>query len=539
MTVLGILLAQRVRRDPLQLTLWIAGTALLALAGSVGIAESYATVDDRRSILAAALANPVVLMFRGLPSGTSEGAFLAFEMLAWIAMLPAFMSAFLAVRHSRADEESGRAELIAATRASRVLPTVATIVHGVAANVVAGAAVAVTLAASGHDAAGSALLGAAAGATGVVFLGIGLMAAQLMRTSRAANALTVWVLVAAFLVRGLGNAAGTPSDDLTRLDSSGMVWLSPFGWAEQTRPFDSGSWWPVALGVGAGLALATTAAVLQGGRDMGSSFVAVRPGRADARPALISAQALVWRLSAASIAGWMIGGVLIGLLATTLSGVVDRVAGENPAVSDVLEQIARGGSLDEAVITVFFTMLGIVAACCGVQTVIRARQEETRGTAEPVRAMPVGRVRWLADYLTVATCAVALLALAAVGAASAGIAWSDGDTTLYGVVAITGAGQAVAATVFTALTAVAFVALPRAVVALGWVLVVAAAVLGLFGPLLGLPQWTADVSPFAVTPLVDGEEVDLRGLWWLLLVIAIAGGTALTLMRRRELAERG
>ncbi len=72
------LLGQRVRRDWLQVAMWVIGTALLAYLAYVGVAESYGSEQDRSSLLAAAVANPVILLFRGLPSGAGEGAFMAF-----------------------------------------------------------------------------------------------------------------------------------------------------------------------------------------------------------------------------------------------------------------------------------------------------------------------------------------------------------------------------------------------------------------------------------------------------------------------------
>lgn len=539
MSAFTALLRQRLRRDWLQLLLWVLGTALLAYAGYVGVSQSYATVADRQNILAAALANPVILMFRGLPSGTSEGGFLAFAILPWLAILAALMTSLLAVRHTRADEEAGRAELLAATPAGRTLPTIATAVHGVLANLVLGVLTAAALLAVGLDAAGSWLTGAAAAATGVAFLGIGLVAAQLMRTSRGANALTIWVLVAAFLLRGIGNAAGTPGDDLAQLTSAWPAWISPFGWAEQTRPYDENTWWPVLLAVGVGLGLAVVATALQSVRDMGASFITERPGRADARPALSSSHALVWRLASGSIVGWGIGGVITGLLATTLGGVMDQIAGQNPAVVDIISKLAQSGSLDEAVITVFFTMLGIIAGCCAVQTVVRARQEEAHGTAEPVLAAPVGRVRWLADHLVVATCAVLIIVGAAVAAGAIGIAGSGGGSDLYRTMLVDGAGQALAASVFTVVTALIFVLAPPATIGLAWALLLVATVLGMFGPLFGLPEWTTNLSPFGVTPVVSGSDVDVRGLWWLVLIVAAGAAASLGLMRRRELAPAG
>lgn len=536
----GVLLRQRIRRDRVQVPLWILGTALMAFAGYAGVTQSYSTLADRQNILAAALANPVILMFRGLPSGTSEGAFLAFEILPWLAMLAALMSTFLAVRHTRGDEESGRAELVWATPAGRHLPTVATIVHGLLANVVLGALTAVALLATGLPVAGSLLSGAAAASCGVAFLGIALLAAQLLRTSRGANSAAVWVLVAAFLLRGIGNAAGTPNDELTAIASAWPAWLSPFGWAEQTRPYDVDAAWPAVLGLALGLVLAAGALALQGLRDVDAGFVAERPGRSAARPALSSPHALVWRLTSGAVVGWAVGGLLTGLLATTLGGVVDQIAGENPAVTDILKKIGGAtGGLDEVVVTVFFTLLGILAACCAVQTVVRARQEEARGTVELVLSTPTGRVRWLADHVIVGVGAVLIVVAAAVLGGWLGVWSRDGDSELYRIVAVAGAGQAVAAVVFVALTALVFVVLPRATIPVAWILVLLAALLGMFGPLFGLPDWTANLSPFAVTPVVDGDGVDVRGLWWLVLVVAGATAGALALMRRRELATGG
>lgn len=245
----------------------------------------------------------------------------------------------------------------------------------------------------------------------------------------------------------------------------------------------------------------------------------------------------MWRLTSGSIVGWVIGGAITGILATTLSGVVDRISGENPAVADILKKIGgAAGGLDEVVVTVFFTLLGILAACAAVQTVVRARQEEARGTAEAVLATPVGRVRWLADYMMVGVAAVLIVVAAAVLAGWVG-AWSNGgDESLYRIVAVAGFGQAVAASIFAVLTALVFVLLPRATTAVAWSLVLLAALLGMFGPLFGLPEWSANLSPFAVTPVVDGGGVDVRGLWWLVLALAAGGAAALTLMRRRELA---
>ncbi|WEK12858.1 MAG: polyketide antibiotic transporter [Candidatus Microbacterium phytovorans] len=539
MNRLRVLLGQRARRDGAQIALWAGGTGLLAFAAYAGVDGTYGSADDRTSLLAAALANPVILLFRGLPSGTAPGAFIVFLIFPWLALLAAFMSTFLAVRHTRGDEEAGRAELVAATPAGRTLPIVATVVHGILANALAAALVAGALIAVGLDASGAVLTGLAVGAVGVVFLGVGLLAAPLVRSSRAANSVSVWTVLVSFVLAGTGNAIGTPSDDLTRMESSWVTWLSPFGWGENTRAFDADQWGPVYLCLVVGLALAAIAVAIASVRDLGSSLLGERRGRAEASALLSHPIGLVWRLTRGALLGWAIGGFLVGMLSTSLASIVADVGATNPAVEDILRQIAGQGSIAQGTVTTFFTMLGVFAACVAVQTVCRARQEEAHGTAEPLLSAPVHRVRWLAGYLVVALLGIAAVIGAGVLGAAAGIAGRDGDASLMRTVLITGAGQVAAASVFLVVTALLFVVAPRLTIPAGWTLVLVAMVLGLFGPLFQFPEWLVHVSPIAVTPLVDGEDVDLRGLWSLLVATAAGATASLALMRRRELAPAG
>ncbi|WP_314504297.1 polyketide antibiotic transporter [uncultured Microbacterium sp.] len=539
MNVFSTLLRQRLRRDRWQLLMWILGTALLAYVTYVGVSESYGTQQDREALLATAIANPVIMLFRGLPSGADEGAFMLFLIFPFLAMLAAFMSSFLAVRHTRMDEEQGRAELVTATPAGRVQPLLATVVHGLLANLALAVLTALALISTGLGVSGSLVAGFGAAAVGLSFLGVGLLSGQLMRTSRGANSLAVWVLLLSFLIAGLGNALGTPSPDLQRIESSWLTWLSPFGWGENSRPFADDNVWPLVLCAAFGLALAGVSVALQSSRDLGASLVPERRGRADAPAGLTGPTALVWRMTRGSILGWAVGGLLTGLLATSLAGVLADVATKLPSVEAILASISADASIAQGAVVIFFEVLGILAACAAVQTVCRARQDEVHGTAEAVLATPTGRVSWLAGYVLVGFAAIAVVAAAGVTGAALGIAGRGGDWSLMGDAAVVAAGQVVAASVFLVVTALVFVLAPRLTIPLGWTLVFLAMVLGLFGPLFGFPDWLVHIAPIAIAPTVTGDGVALQGLWWLLFAIAAIAGAAAALMRRRELAPAG
>jgi ABC-2 type transport system permease protein len=540
MTRFTLLYAQRWRRDVVQLTLWIAGTVALAALGYLGVHETFGTAQDRTTLVSTAIANPVIMLFRGLPSGTDEGAVIAFLLLPYTALLATFMSTFLAVRHTRGDEELGRAELVAATPAGRMLPLAATIVHGLLANIVLAALIAACYPAVGLGGAGGPLIGAATGATGVAFFGIALVVAQLVGSARAANSAAVWIVLLAFLLSGVGNALGTSNAAVDRIDSAWPAWLSPIGWAEHTRPFDLDDPRPLLLSAAAGAVGIVLAIVLQNARDLGASLVPDRGGRAHATALLAGPIGLVWRLSWGALVGWAVGGFLTGVLSTRLADLISQISEQIPAVAQIATAMSQQGSLAQGAIAIFFVLGGVLAACAAVQTVSHARQEEAAGRAEPVLSAPVGRVRWLAGYLVVAALAIVVTLAATVVGAFAGLAsLSDPDWTLGRDILVSGGGQALAAAVFLVLTAFVFVVAPRLTIAIGWTAVAVATVLGLFGSLFGFPEALVNLSPVAVAPTIGGDDVDIRGLWWLVLAVVVGAAASLALMRRRELAADG
>ena len=152
-------------------------------------------------------------------------------------------------------------------------------------------------------------------------------------------------------------------------------------------------------------------------------------------------------------------------------------------------------------------MLGILAACVAVQIVIRARQEEAHGTAEPVlvggRAVACAgssttwssrSSRWSSWWGM--ACSARMLGLASV----------DGGSELMETIVVTAFGQLVAASVFLVLTALVFVLAPRATIAVGWTLIAVGAIFGMFGPLFGFPDWIASLSPLEAAPKVTMER---------------------------------
>lgn len=537
MTTLGILVRHRMRRDRVQIPIWLASIAALVLFSALALQDNFGSLEERTLLVRLAAANPSVMFIRGVPQGTDGDAVLIFTILAFIGVLVGLMNTFLAVRHLRAEEESRRAELVAATPAARTFPPLATLVYGLLVNLTLAVAVAGCLLLAGQKLAGSIVTGLALCGVGVVFLAVGGVASELMPSARAANGVAVGAVLVAYLLRGIADAFGTVSADGLYVQSGWLTWLSPIGWAQQTQPFTGNNLAPLLLHVGVAAALVGFALLVTARRDTGDSVLASSAGRATARRSLSGPFGLAWRLQWPSILAWCAGGAAFGVFGGSLGTAIASSDLGNSPIADQLARLSRGGdTLTEAFISVIFTIVGVVAAGSAIQAIIRLRQEESLVGGQLVLATPLSRLRWAGGYLTVGT--IAILLVLAVGAAASVLAAlavgapeeSIEDSLLAAV------AQLPAALLFLSAVALVWALIPRLTSGIGWGLLALAVFLGVFGSLVGLPEWTAELSPFSHTPVPSGSDTDWSGGIVMLGLALVAGAAALLLFRRRDVA---
>lgn len=537
---LRALLRQRLRRDRWQLVIWLISIPLLAAFAAASIDQTYGTAAGRLQLIRLAIADPTILVLRGLPQGTSAAAVTFFEIFTFLALLAGLMNTFLAVRHSRAEEESGRAELVSSTPAGRLLPTAATVIHAAWANVALAVLTGLGFLSAGLPAYGSIVAGVATGGAGLAFFAVGLLLAQVMSTSRGANGFASAVVVLAYLLRGVGDATGTPFGDGTHVRSAWPTWLSPIGWGEQFAPYTANDWRPLLLQVGLAAVLIVGVLALQAVRDTGAGIIPERAGRATARATLSGAFGLAWRLQWPTIVGWTVGGAVMGLLAGALGSVVNTSIADDPSLSGIREAIGRigaGGSgpLTGLFISAIFSIVGVLAAACAVQAVIRLRQEEVSGTAEILMASPLSRLRWLFSFVAVGVVAVLAVLLAAALASALSAVGAGEDVSTVGDSFAAAATQLPVALVYLGVLTLVFVLFPSATVAVGWTALGLGAFIGIFGALIDLPDAVRHLSPFADAPVVVGN-VDWTGGYWMLGITVAALAGAAALIRRRDFA---
>jgi ABC-2 type transport system permease protein len=527
-----------IRRDRIQLPLWIAGTLLFVPAVVASVRDRFPTEADRVDLLRTAVESPALLMLRTAPTGASEGALVMFQMIGYLPVIAGLMSTLAVVRHTRQNEETGRAEMVGATVVGRHAQLTAALLVAAAANVVLGGLLALALIAYDLPAAGSIAAGAGVATVGLVFAGVAAVTAQITQSSRAANGVAAAVVGVAYLVRGLGDALGQVRPDGYTVDSAWLSWLSPIGWVEQVRPYEGDRWWVLVLPVMLTAASVAVAFALTARRDAGLGMIAPRPGPAAATPALLSPLGLAWRLQRGTLLGWAVAAAVLGAGVGSLSQTAADALDENQGTADTITKLAGGSGADlvDAFFAAMMAIYGAMAAGYVVQALMRPRAEEVGGPAEAVLATATGRLRWLASHLAVAVGGAALLL--AVGGFATGLVAALGGEASGRIGELTGAAllQLPAALILAGFAVAAFGLVPRLSVGLAWAAVAVSLIVGQLGELLSLPQAVRDVSPFTHVPAVPAASATAGPLLALTAVALALGGAGLALFRRRDLA---
>ncbi|XVV08730.1 ABC transporter permease [Actinoplanes sp. CA-131856] len=510
------------RRERMSLPWWLLGVTLLVLVQSVQSQDLYGTPEELRQLRETIGANNAVIAMSG-PTDllVSIGGEIVFEIFAFAVIVVALMSMFLVGRHTRADEESGRAELIRSGQVGRHAPLAAALLLAGLADVAAGLLVFAVAAGTGLPVAGSALFGVAIAATGLVFAASAAVAAQVFESTRAVYGTVAALLGASFALRAAGDVG-----------SGALSWASPIGWGQRTLPFAGDRWWPVVLSLAVAALLGVAAVLLLAHRDFGAGLVATRLGRARASAALGNVYALAWRLQRGAVAGWAVGLLLLGVAYGSIGDSIEQYVRDNPEIA----QFLTGGAGDvlNAYLAVTAGMAAVLAAAYGVTSILRARAEETSGRAEVVLAAPVSRGTWLAGQLGVALPGTALT-LIAFGFGE-GLAYGATVSDLSQVPRLIGVALAYLPAVWliVGVTVLAFGWLPRPAAIVAWTVIAYCAVVTLFADSFDLPGWSRQASPFTHTPQVPLDEATVTPLLTLTVLAAALVGAGYAGLRHRD-----
>jgi ABC-2 type transport system permease protein len=500
--------------------------AVIAYIQPIGYGQAYPRLVDRIAFASSFGNNMAVRLLYGQPRDLlTIGGYSAWRVGGTLAIFAAAWGLLGAVRALRAEEETGRMELVLAGILGRRGAYLSAMVAVGAGAVVLWLAAFGGLVAGGLPVLGSAYLALAVSSVAVVFTGIGALSSQLARTRRGATQIGVALLGVFFVLRFVADTSSS---------LGALRWATPFGWAEELRPFTGSRPLVLLLPVAASASLLIAALRIEIRRDVGTGLLRTSDTTAP-RMALLSsptAQALrgergsltVWVLSLGSFA------FITGLLAKSSSS-----AGMSKGLQQQLQKLGSGSvTTPDGYLGLTFLFFLLAVSLYAVAQISAARDEEAGERLDTLLALPVARRRWLGGRLALATASAAALALVAGALAWAGATAAGVNVSLPRMLEA-GANCLPVAILFLGVGALSYALVPRASAGVSYAIVCVAFLWQLCGALLGAPRWLLDVSPFEHVGLVPGQPFDATGAI-VMLAIGIAGALVATIgFQRRDL----
>jgi ABC-2 type transport system permease protein len=501
------------RRDRVLVGVWTLVLVAVCYASAAATGSLYPHVADRVDAARAINASPsIVALYGPILDPTSLGEVSMTKMTVLYAVFVALLLVVVVRRHTRTEEESGRAELLGGTAVGPDAPLSAAVGLGAMISVGVGILAALADTAGGLPVGGSLLFGASWTGIGLVATGVTAVACQLSASARTCAGIAGAAIAVLFLLRAVGDTTAV-----------WLSWLSPFGWSTQLRAWSDPRWWVLLLYPAAAVALVVTAQWLRGIRDLGAGILAARPGPATGSARLSDVLALAARLHAPMLLGWTVAvavlGAVLGSIAPNIGSMLD-----SPGAEEMMQRLGGIGALEDTLIAAELSMVAVVVSCFALAVVNHGGSDEHDGRTELVLATATSRMQAYAAMLLVSLVGATWLLLVSGLAVALGYGASGGRLA-FGDIVPAALVQAPAVWLVVAL-AVAAYSVRSGWAVLGWALLVLFLTLGQLGELLQLPQRLIDLSPYVHVPRMPveaftaGSSMVMAALAAALLVVA-------------------
>jgi ABC-2 type transport system permease protein len=507
-TGVSSLLRLALRRDRIRLSIWIAVLTLMMVYAPNAIKLAYPE-EAQRLARVNLLKTPAGMMLGGPMFGgnqTDLGAMMANELMLTLIVAASILAITTVIRHTRAEEENGIAELVLSSVVGRYARTFAALILVGGVNAVLAVTMTLAMASTGFRIVDTAAM--CLGVTGVamVFGAVAAVTAQLWRQARTATGAAMATLAVAALVRGIG--------DVINNSGSALSWFSPIAWAQQMRAFVDLRWWPFALLVALTIALMALAAWLESRRQYDDGNIPSTGEKPNARP-ITGVFGLHLTLQRGQTIGWTVGLFLGGLAFGSMTKSLMDAAKDNPLLARALT--AQG---IDGVYTTMTQFLAAATTAYVVTAVLRVYSDEQSGLGEAVLAGAVSRWRWLLTAVASTLLgSIVLMFFAGLGnGLGAGITVGEPET--IGRLTLAGLAYVPAMAVIAGVAALA-VAVRHAWI--GWLAVTFVVTSLYLGALLRLPRWLIDLSPVGRTTAPTDVPV-------IALTVMVVAAVALTLL---------
>lgn len=510
------------RRDRVVLPVAIVALAGWMLLYPVQYEIYYPTQADINAYAAATAGNAALEAFLGpgRALNTFDGL-VGWEMGPVFSVIASLFAMFMVVRHTRADEEDGRTELLLSAPIGRLSQLAAALIITGGSLVLLSILWWIGLVAFGISATGTVAQVLAILGCGLVFMSLTATITQVVSHARAARGVAGAFIGGFYVLRGAGD-----------LGDNFLSWLSPIGWSIATRPYSDPDWLVLLLPLTATLALSTLAFSLCSRRDLGAGFLRPRPGPPSLSTRLPAPLALAWRIQRGALRGWVLGLGLAALLYGALGEEVEALIESSPQFTEAL--FAGGKEITDSYFATMLDFYAIVAAGFVIGSALRPASEEKAGRAELVLASGVGKVRWALSHISIAVFGAVLLMIVCGALSGVGFGLVGGGFDRLVDLVAAGPVYVPASLVLGGVAVLSFGFSPRASF-VAWAALGLCAIVLTLQSLSAIGDWLADISPYNHLPLVPAQPIEFQPLALLTLLAVLLTASGLALWSRRDL----
>jgi len=377
------------RRDRFLLPIWV----LLPLLLAVATASSALAYQNLQEFITELTANPMITSILGPFMSLTVAGVVVWRGTGQTVLIVGIASLLSVIRHTRAEEETGRSEMIRAYVTGRFSALTAAMILTCLANLFAGLLLALGLIGMGQPISGAFIHGFTIAFAGIFFAGIGALCAQLRVNTGSAKGMAFMVIGVGILLLILNNGGG---------GYTGLAWIAPMAWHRLTQPFAGNHGWVFIYFLALSAIPTLLAYYLSTRRDLGAGILAERSGPEKAAPGLKNCFALAWRLHRGAAIGWFAGIVAFG---AAIGGIVQSVS-DTEGIGDLLGNLgglnwmAQVGNRD-AFMGIMVYILSIAISLYAITAILRLQKEENDNRAEVLLAGPISRIRWMGSHIVI------------------------------------------------------------------------------------------------------------------------------------------
>jgi ABC-2 type transport system permease protein len=398
-------------------------------------------------------------------------------------------------RHTRADEELGRHEMLVALPVGRLTNSITIVFLSFMLNLLVAGFIAFLTLASGIDGVnlcGVLVYGFSIGMQGFVFAMITLLSAQLFSTAKDSMGVAFAMLGISYLLRAYGD-----------MNSHWLSLVSPMGLGLRVEAFYTNNFIPIFILFAEAMVFAGISLWVNSRRDSGAGIFPARKGKAQAGRFLQTPLGFAWRLSRNGFYAWAIGIFVFGASYASVIGELDNFVEGNEMIKLMLQGDGGTAQLIDAFIALLNGLMALLVAIPLINCINRLRNEEKRGRLELIAATAISKKQVMRSFIIIAVFETIMLTFLG----TFGLYAAAGSAGLVTFEVLLKAAFVYWPALFVMLSlAVFLVGLFPKFTSLIWILFGYSFIIFYFGKLFNVPHFAAKLSPFGHIPQLPVQE---------------------------------